>query len=233
MAPVLAPGASIDRARPLMAQVYSLLRAAIVGGRLAPGAPVVERALTAELGISRTPIREAIMRLRDEGLIAVWPHSGTFVAPIDADTVEECLLVREALELAVLPAAVEALAEPELARLLAIAREMHGAATASSPETMARLEREFHRIVCTAPRLARAATMIATTEAQIDRARAVCLAADSRPDQVAAEHLWLATALAERDRAQAEAALRAHLRATRDALRVGLAAWAEAARPRA
>ncbi|HZT19629.1 MAG TPA: GntR family transcriptional regulator, partial [Dongiaceae bacterium] len=75
--PPLPEGARIDRAAPIPDQVYRLLRQAILSLRMAPGSVIVEKEITERLGISRTPVRDAIRQLADERLVEVKPQSGT------------------------------------------------------------------------------------------------------------------------------------------------------------
>jgi DNA-binding GntR family transcriptional regulator len=74
-------------------QALSLIRRAIVTGELAPGAPVKDAELASRLGLSRTPVREALARLADEGLIETKPHSYTRVTQLDAQAVRDALEV--------------------------------------------------------------------------------------------------------------------------------------------
>ena len=98
---LLPPTAAIDPRRSLSAQVYELAREAIVSLWLKPGQAISEKEIASQLGVSRTPVREALLRLSDEGLIEVFRQSGTFVCPIKLHDVYEGLLIREALETAV------------------------------------------------------------------------------------------------------------------------------------
>src|SRR5918911_73901 len=83
---------------PARAQVYAALRDAIIRAELAPGRQLSENELAAWLGVSRTPIREALVRLRDERLVAIVPQLGTFVSRIEPDAVADAQFVRESLE---------------------------------------------------------------------------------------------------------------------------------------
>jgi DNA-binding transcriptional regulator YhcF (GntR family) len=81
-------------------QVYLALREAIVSAELEPGLKLSENELAGELGVSRTPVREAVARLRDERLVAIVPQLGTFVTLISPGAVADAEFVREALECA-------------------------------------------------------------------------------------------------------------------------------------
>ena len=77
----------IDPALPKTAQVYGIMRRAIVNLHLAPGSNVNEKLICDQLGISRTPLREAILQLQSENLVTVVPNSGTYVSRIDLQSV--------------------------------------------------------------------------------------------------------------------------------------------------
>jgi DNA-binding GntR family transcriptional regulator len=102
---LLAPGGRIgrevDRRLPIVPQIYDALREAIVRVAVLPGKAISETELAASFGVSRTPIREALIRLADEGLIDIYPQAGTFVSRIDLAAVREAQFVRETLETAV------------------------------------------------------------------------------------------------------------------------------------
>ena len=91
---------AVDRRKPVADQVYdaSML---IVTVRLPPGTSISDTDVQAS-ALSRTPVRSAIVRLAEEGLIHVYPQQGSFVAPIRFDEVRDCHFVRKHLELAIL-----------------------------------------------------------------------------------------------------------------------------------
>ena len=95
---------AFDRRRPVSDQVYEALRKAIVSLRLPPGASISENRICRQIGVSRTPVRAAIIRLVEDGLIEVFPQKGSFVAPIKLSSVRVNHFIRKALELAVLRA---------------------------------------------------------------------------------------------------------------------------------
>lgn len=92
----------LDRRRPVADQVFQALKEAIVGIELQPGASISESTLGKQFGVSRTPIRAAIAKLADEGLVDVYPQQGSFVTLIDLTEVTDCHFVRKHLELAIL-----------------------------------------------------------------------------------------------------------------------------------
>src|SRR5580692_4867379 len=96
-----------DRRRQVSDQVYEALKKAIISLRLPPGTLISENRICRHIGVSRTPVREAIIRLVEDELIEVFPQKGSFVAPIKLSAVRETHFSRKALELAVLRRAAE------------------------------------------------------------------------------------------------------------------------------
>jgi len=114
--------ALIDRRLASGSQVYAVLREHIVKAHFLPGAALSEKRLAEEFGVSRTPVREALIRLAEDGLVNIVPQSGTYVAPIDVGAVCDSQLIREALECATVFAAARKVKPDEaddLARILA------------------------------------------------------------------------------------------------------------------
>jgi DNA-binding GntR family transcriptional regulator len=124
----------IDRRLSAPPQVYELLRNRIQSSDLAPGEKINERALADWLGVSRTPIREAIRRLAGEGLIHVIPNVGTRVAPVDPARVIECCIIRINLEMVAFRKGVSAFTETVGRQLDMLIKEQE--LTIASEDTM-------------------------------------------------------------------------------------------------
>jgi DNA-binding GntR family transcriptional regulator len=114
--PALTPPAPLENLT-LWQRVYDHLRAEILAGGLQPGAELAEVALSAQLGVSRGPIREAIGRLASEGLVTVRPRRGAVVRSVSKEEFLELYQVREALELMAVKLAVPRLRPEDIARL--------------------------------------------------------------------------------------------------------------------
>lgn len=132
-------------ASPLLSErAYDAIRDKIVGLEIPPGAPIEEEQLAAELGVGRTPVREAIKRLAHRRLVVVYPRSGSFAADLHPADLEALCDVRERLEgLAAERAAVEASYEErqELQQLL------DEVVTCTDPEALLKLDVAVHRSV--------------------------------------------------------------------------------------
>jgi DNA-binding GntR family transcriptional regulator len=95
-------------AAPAAFEAYRRLKDAILSARLPPGAPLSDHQFAEELGTSRTPVREAILRLQMEGLVRVVPQVGTFVSRLDLGAIRDALFVRECVECGALEALADA-----------------------------------------------------------------------------------------------------------------------------
>src|SRR3954449_10966073 len=92
------PGARLDRARQAAPQVFERLRNAILALELPPGSPLSRTDLAAQFGVSSTPVRDALMRLEEEGLVEVFPQHATVVSRIDVHAAHQAHILRRALE---------------------------------------------------------------------------------------------------------------------------------------
>lgn len=106
-----------DLAQSAQDRAYSEIRELIVSGDLQPGSRVRERAISEQLGISRTPVREAVRRLSSEGLIRTEPHRGAFIEEIDLETVQEIFDIGAVLESRCARLAVRKITGPQVAQM--------------------------------------------------------------------------------------------------------------------
>jgi len=135
------------------AAVYNTLFDRILGGRYAPHAWLKEVALAREFRVSRTPIREALRELEQDGLVCLKPHCGAAVVPFTADAVEEVYDIRKALEMLAIECAVSRL---NLQTLAELRRQVTVLARSASVERHAALDERIHRYIaetCQRPRL--------------------------------------------------------------------------------
>ncbi|HEX6978293.1 MAG TPA: GntR family transcriptional regulator [Alphaproteobacteria bacterium] len=139
--------AKIERPRSLTDLVCDHVRASIVEGRLQLGAAVSENALAATLGISKTPVREALLRLKAEGLIEVLPQKGSFVFKLRPEEVAEICELRAILEREALRLACRRDHESLAMALADIVREMGAARAARDFDRYRELDAAFHRAI--------------------------------------------------------------------------------------
>jgi DNA-binding GntR family transcriptional regulator len=197
---------------PARVQAYAVLREAIVSMELEPGALLSENELARRLDVSRTPVREALIRLRDERLVRIVPQRGTFVAPIRLQAVADAQFVREALECAAVRLAAERATEDGVAALWANVDAQRRAQGADDYEAFYLLDEGLHDRLCDLSGHAIASSLANRARGHLDRVRRLSLPRASYLEQMIAEHEEVVMAVAEGDSAAAEAALRHHLR---------------------
>jgi DNA-binding GntR family transcriptional regulator len=144
-------------------QVVNAIRDAIIQGKFKPGEKIPEHDLAEQLGVSRTPIREAIRILEQQGLVETRPKNGTYIAGIDREDVRQGLLVRAALEELAVRQALERLDGRQWSdlceRLRSVLAQMREAAKRGDPIGATELDVEWHKLLLEAaanPYLSRA-----------------------------------------------------------------------------
>jgi DNA-binding GntR family transcriptional regulator len=134
----------LERAPTLTEDVYRQIRTAIVERTLSPGERVTESALAELLGVSKTPVREALVRLREVGLVRADGRRGVRVVDLSSDVLDDVYEVREALELAGIERATAATDVAGIASLEAAAKNAMEAAHDGDAESFARWDAAFH-----------------------------------------------------------------------------------------
>ena len=135
----------IERPRSLKELVVDELRNRIIDNRIKLGASLSENALAADLGMSKTPVREALQQLRLEGLVEVLPQKGTYVFRIEAEQVIQISQLRSILELAACGLAIEHNHEQLLATMTSLMDEMQQAYDRNDTVAYQKLDGRFHQ----------------------------------------------------------------------------------------
>ncbi|MBX3581004.1 MAG: GntR family transcriptional regulator [Rhizobiaceae bacterium] len=161
----------LKRGVALSDQVYQVVRGLIVAGRMRPGEAVVEAAIATRLAVSRTPVREALKRLSDEGLIQVFAQSGTFIAPISRKALEEAYIIRTALEAESASRAAGRLKEAEAEAFEDNIAAHERAISRRHFADAIRLDDTFHRMIAEVNGLHMLWRAVDVSKAQMDRGR--------------------------------------------------------------
>ncbi|RDI95230.1 GntR family transcriptional regulator [Meiothermus sp. QL-1] len=209
-------------------EAYRALRQAILERKIAPGQKLVVRVLAEELGLSPTPVKEALSALEREGLVVAVPHRGYFVLEPSLEDVREIYDLREVLEGLAARLAVEKQSKALLRRLERLFHKQTQAAEAGALETYADLDLAFHRTLWEA---AGSKRLLATAETMVGQIRLLISSSATVPGrlpQSRAEHQAILEAVRSKDPEAAEAAMRAHVRNAGQAL----AAFLEVSSPR-
>lgn len=201
----------IDPALPKTSQVYGIMRRAIVNLHLAPGSNVNEKLICDQLGISRTPLREAIWQLQSENLVLVIPNSGTYVSKIDLQSVFDGQLVRDALELKVVRLAASRMT-PQFERSLDFnLHQQKRMAADLDYDGFYELDEAFHTLICEFGASAHIWKIINGAKAQLDRVRRLSIPLPSHLEVVLIEHMAVVDGLKLRDPDAVEAAMKTHI----------------------
>ena len=197
------PGAGLHGA-----SVYGRLLAEIRGGTLQPGARLTETEIAARLGVSRTPVREAIRRLESDGLVSHRPRAGAIVRRLDHAETMELYEMRCVLEGTAARLAAGAAGEAKLVELEAINTEM---AAATEEGKRAALNRQFHDALARAARnrfLLRSAGAVSSALMVLGPST---MSLSDRAGDAVREHAGILAAIRARDGVEAEALMRAHI----------------------
>jgi len=186
---------------------YEVLREAILAGVLAPGASVQPKPVAVELDMSVIPVREALRRLEQDGLVTIRPHFGATVRALADEELEETMLMRAALEGLATRLATPTVDDATLARLEDLFDRMDACIAADDPACFGELNREFHLTLYASSRYQRLYHLIESLWDQVPRARTVFSLVPSHMSVSQQGHGRLMEALRSRDGEAAERAL--------------------------
>lgn len=201
----------LSRGTPLSDQIYRLIRRAIVTGRLGPGEIVNEIEIAKKLGTSRTPVREAVKKVEDEGLIDVRAQAGTFVSPIDLEQAKEAYIIRTALERESVRRAVDVITDDQVEHLYDLIHMHSSLVKRSRFEEAIGHDDAFHRSIAEVNGYQMMWKVIDHTKAQMDRCRLLALPFPGAGETTIAQHTAIADALQARDAEAAVKAMSEHL----------------------
>jgi DNA-binding GntR family transcriptional regulator len=190
--------------------VYRAIKAAIVEGVLPEGARVQDRLLADALGVSRTPVREALQRLQAEGFVRSAPRVGLVVAEITPQDVEDIYVIRIALEGVAARLAAQRASADEVAMLRQINEQIVVSTQRRDVPTLTALNRQFHDAIYRATRNPRLADLLTTLHDSVQRFKRSTLSNPQRADEAAEEHWQILDAIRERDADRAEQLARQH-----------------------
>lgn len=200
--------ASAPRAATL---VYQQLLEDIVSLRRKPMELLNEKELAEHFGFSRTPIREAILRLADDGLVDIFPQSGTFVSRIPRGALYEAILIRKSLENTNVSLAIEKVTQGDLDRLDGFLEEQHACRKAGNLKAFHDCDTAFHREISTIAGFPGIWTIIQQVKVHMDRYRLLTLPQEGRLLRVVEEHKAIVDAMRGHNAGAALQAMDMHL----------------------
>ncbi len=190
---------NFDEYIPLRDIVFKTLREAIITGNLKPGERLMEIRLANELGVSRTPVREAIRKLELEGLVVMSAGKGAEVAPINEKDLKEVLEIRKALESLAIQLACRNTAAEDIKRLKKINEMIHNAVEASDIELITQTDVEFHEAIYETTANERLIQMLHQLKEHIFRYRLEYIKDMKNKESIVEEHAKIINALDEKN----------------------------------
>ena len=199
-------------------QVYELLRHSIIMLEIQPGAPIVEKDICAELSVSRTPVREAVQKLAEEGLANVIPHSGTYVSHISFQVAEEGFVIRRALEIESVRRAAQRFDEAGGRELDALVGRMRGLIETGQLERYLDEDDALHAKIAQMSGMPRIWKFITLAKVHLDRMRQLSAPVPGHLAMVTEQHAAIVAAIRAGKPDQAELAMRIHLESSFDVM---------------
>lgn len=200
------------------ALVYESLHADIIALAIPPGANLSENDLARSFGVSRTPVREALLRLADEGLVEIVPKSGTMVSRIPYAQLTEAIIIRKALEEVAVREASRRASKSQLTGLWSIVERQRETAKAQDREGFHAADEAFHAAIAEVAGYPGIWQLVKQVKVQVDRYRHLTLPEPGRMLRVAKEHSAVLTAMEKHDGNRAVGAMRTHLEGLEDSL---------------
>lgn len=195
----------------LAQRTYAALKEAILDLTLRPGEIIRKGEVCAALGVSRSPVSEALARLAAEALVDVVPQAGTFVARLSMEEVREGAFLREALELHAVEAVASAVTEEQVALLRRSLAVQEALAGAGDMGAFYDEDARMHETILGMTGHRRLPGLSRTAWVHVDRARRLMLPTPGRMAETVEEHRAIVEAIAARDPAAAREATRRHL----------------------
>lgn len=196
---------------PLRDVVFNTLRQAILRGELKPGERLMEIQLANKLGVSRTPIREALRKLELEGLVNMVPRKGAEVADITEKSLRDVLEVRKALEELSVQLACEKITEEEIEKLKRVAERFKDTLDDQDVTKIAEADVAFHDVIYTATDNQKLILLLNNLREQMYRYRVEYLKKEEAYPQLIAEHEELIDNISKRNKEEATRIMCEHI----------------------
>jgi len=190
---------NLDSYKPLRELVLEAIREAIINGSLAPRERLMEIQLAEELGVSRTPVREALRKLELEGFIVMVPRKGAYVADLSFKDIADVFEIRAALESLAAGLAAERITDEEIEEMERSLVEKGDAINHNDHEKLVEVDTRFHETMYKSSRNDRLVTIINNLREQIQRFRSTSLSFPGRMQKSLEEHRSILEAIESRD----------------------------------
>ena len=201
----------LDSYKPLRELVCEHIREAIINGVFAPGKRLMEIQMADEMGVSRTPVREAIRKLEMEGFVVMIPRRGTYVSNMSIRDINDVYEIRISLDTLAAGLAAERISDEELEELQRLLVKVGNAIEENDMAKVVEADIEFHDVLYKASRNERLRNIINNLREQITVIRGVSMRYPGRLKDTQEEHRRLVESIAARNVEKSQEAARIHL----------------------
>ena len=205
--------------KPLRDIIYDDLKMGILTGKILPGTRLLEVELADKMGVSRTPVREAIRRLEKEGLVNIEPRHGAYAAKVSVEDMIEILEVRELMESMAAQLAANRITQEQLDALMQTENEYQKAVKSGDVEDMIVLDSKFHKQVVEASHNRTLYQLIEPLQEIALRFRYMYYNDNTRAEKMPSEHERILKALSQGNGEAARKAAEKHLRSIKEKIK--------------
>jgi DNA-binding GntR family transcriptional regulator len=207
-------GGILDRTRQVAHQIHEILRERILAVELVPGTILSRASLQLEFGVSQTPVRDALMRLEEEGIVEVYPQYATVVARIDLNHARQAQFLRLSIELEAVRRLTAECPEQLADDLDHILTRQRMVASPQTFDLFDTLDKEFHRKIYERANILNLWATVRRQSVHLDRLRRLNLPMPGKMQTVLADHRGIIDAIRSKNPGAAESAVRKHLSGT-------------------
>ncbi len=204
--------------KPLRELVYEELRLLIMTGELKPGTRMMEIELAESMGVSRTPVREAIRQLEKDNLVTIEPRKGAYVSDISPEDLDSMMLVREPLEGLATYLATKNMSDLEIAEVRKAAEDCEKAIASGDQEKLTETDTHFHSVITRGSGNTYLIHLCQDLQEQVMRFRYVYFKSTKRAGEVRSEHRRIVEAMEKRDAEAARSCSIEHIRNLRKSI---------------
>ena len=210
---------NMQKHKPLRELVYEELRMLIMTGQIKPGTRMMEIDLAEGMGVSRTPVREAIRQLEKDNLVTIEPRRGAYVSDISATDMQDMLYVREPLEGIATFLATMNMTQEEIDRLSDVNRQYEEAFEKGEREELIKLDTHFHNLIAEGSHNKYLIALLKNLQEQVLRFRYIYFKSGKRAAEVINEHKLILDSMMERNQEDARKRSIAHIANLRESIK--------------
>jgi DNA-binding GntR family transcriptional regulator len=207
-------GSVLDRTRQVAHQIHEILRDRVLSVELVPGTILSRASLQMEFGVSQTPVRDALMRLEEEGLVEVYPQYATVVARIDIDHARQAQFLRLSIELEAVRRLTMECPDQISTELKEVLARQQQVASPQTYDLFDTLDKDFHRKIYERAGILNLWSTVRRQSVHLDRLRRLNLPMPGKMQTVLEDHQQIISAIQSGRPEAAETALRKHLSGT-------------------